>query len=684
MKPYDHCEFEWERLAFAQLERLLRGHPGAEIYPNFHLFDESTKLYLEVDLLLIGSAFCAVVELKHWRGVIQIQPNAWSRGHRLVDDPHYRNLRKCKVLKSTMQRLLPAAHHFPFVHSIVVLTHPDAEVEGDDQAKTVLASGNMQAQITFNGIQEFADYLRKRLGHDRQHGKEILSSDDFERLTRTFDAWFHRQLPDYNDQIPGYRITQEIEHTHNTFVYLAEQIPPLDRQLFRLRVFGEESVDPQRHEQQYRSLKALASLQPHPHICPAWPHPNERKLVVEVSKWVDATTLKQRLLETGCMRWPHAAKITLGIAKALDHIHNSEAALIHRHVNPKAILLSGDNEPTLTDFDLVYDPAAYYTVMGADNEDLLTPYTAPETFRGAPDFNSDIYALGVTLYEMLVGSPPARDFYALAKEGGLAEEHINELPSDVPDNLTSLLRNMISLEPQNRPEASTIVERLTALLGEDASDASSLALQPGQTLNTWTLERCISDGTTSTVYLGDNLGEKAVLKIYKPNYPRDLCVQERDMLASVDSPYVARYKSFMQWADGRWCLVEEAVEGHSLRQLIDTGQRPHVEVFRSVASQLLAALHAMHPHADAALGTGVIHNDVSPNNVIYNDKLGIAKLIDFGAASRPGPVSIRGTRGYIAPDLIDHGELDACPEADLYAAAVTLFEWVTGRRPETK
>ena len=43
MKPYDHCEFEWERLAFAQLEHLLRGHPGAEIYPNFHLFDESVS-----------------------------------------------------------------------------------------------------------------------------------------------------------------------------------------------------------------------------------------------------------------------------------------------------------------------------------------------------------------------------------------------------------------------------------------------------------------------------------------------------------------------------------------------------------------------------------------------------------------------------------------------------------------
>jgi serine/threonine protein kinase len=455
--------------------------------------------------------------------------------------------------------------------------------------------------------------------------------------------------------------------------------------LFRLRVFGEESSDPQRREQQYRSLKALASLTPHPHICPAWPHPNERKLVVEVSKWVDAMTLKQRLLETGCMRWPLAAKITLGVAKALNHIHNSEAAFIHRNVNPEAILLSCDNEPALTDFELVYDPAAYYTVMGEENEDLLTPYTAPETFRGAPDFKSDVYALGVTLYEMLVGNPPGRDFQALAKAGGcLAEAHINALPRDVPDNLTSLLRKMVDFELQHRPEASTIVERLTALLGEAASDTASLELKPGHTLNTWTLENRIAEGTASTIYLGDNLGEKAVLKIYKPNYPRDLCVQERDMLASVDSPYVARYKSFMQWDDGRWCLAEEAIDGHSLRHFIEQGQRPYVEDFQRVTSQLLAALQSMHPRPDASPGTGVIHNDVNPNNIIYNDTLGAAKLIDFGVASRPGPVSIRGTRGYIAPDLMDHGELEACPETDLHALAVTLFEWITGMRPETK
>jgi len=142
------------------------------------------------------------------------------------------------------------------------------------------------------------------------------------------------------------------------------------------------------------------------------------------------------------------SKIALGIAKALDHIHNSPAALIHRNVNPKAILLGCDNEPELTDFELVYDPAAYYTVMGEDNEDFLTPYTAPEVFRGAPDFKSDVYALGVTLYEMLAGHTPVRDFQALANAGGrLTEAHMNALPNDVPSPLKSLLRDMVTLEP---------------------------------------------------------------------------------------------------------------------------------------------------------------------------------------------------------------------------------------------
>jgi serine/threonine protein kinase len=95
---------------------------------------------------------------------------------------------------------------------------------------------------------------------------------------------------------------------------------------------------------------------------------------------------------------------------------------------------------------------------------------------------------------------------------------------------------------------------------------------------------------------------------------------------------------------------------------------------------MLSAFRDMHPK-DEQDQTGVIHNDVNPNNILLDTGITRGTLIDFGAASPVGPITFRGTYGYISADLLENGEIDAQPKGDLFGLAVTLWEWVTGRRP---
>lgn len=671
MRSYNHCLFDAERRAFQRLDELFGEYPEVELFPNFDLRDENLKTFLECDLIVIAKSFCAIVELKNWRGLINVGSTYWERNGNVVTNPHRSNIRKCKVLKATLQQLLPHVAEIPYVQSIVVLTHPDSEVFGDSSVYTEVGAEKISGEITFNGVKNLADYIQRKTGRDATLGRNVLKDQSFRKIVENFDAIAKAQeKKDYYDQIPGYRVIDELEHTEECCAYLAEKVPPLGGQRFRLRVFGELSNDPMTQAVQTRSLQELATLPHHDNILPALSHPNEKNLVVEVSEWTDLRTLEACLLKDGRIQWETAAKIALGVARALNHIHNSSRLLVHRNVNPKSIILNSENVPKLTDFDLVYDPDACQTVFFDSRRP--TSYQAPELLQGTVDFKSDIYSWGMVFYEMMAGKT-----LVLRPGSAITNESLAALPPEVPESLRNLLVDTMKVAVAERPEASEVVERLEMILG--IAKPAAVSPRSVDSSNTWQLLEKIAEGATSHVYAGDCLGERAVLKLYKPEIGRDRCLQERDMLRLVDSPYVPKYKSFIRWEDGRWCLIEEEVKGERVRDLIDAGNRPSFSAFREVTRQLLSALQSMHPKDEQDQG-GVIHNDVNPNNILLDTALMRATLIDFGAASPVGPITFRGTCGYISADLLENGEIDAQPKGDLYGLAVTLWEWITGSR----
>ena len=673
IRDYERCEFLSERRVFDYLKQLLPATSDIVVYPNFNLFDSSKHAYLECDAIVVTRSFVAIIELKDWAGEILVSEPKWRRGTGVVDSPHIVNDRKCKVLKNAIQHVLKEVRdsRIPYVQSVVALTNESAQVEGAIAASQALPG---LSTVTLDGAQELADYLKKSL-HRPVEADRTLTSPEFYRLVQKFDHIHASTGPDYADQIPGYRIREEKAISNSYITYVAERNPNTDNRLFRLRCFGKLSQAPEIAEKQLRSLRAAAALKPHPCIRTVDSHPNERNLIVEVSDWSDIRTLEDVLLEKEKLDWRTSCRIARDVSSALSHIHGSPAGLVHRNVCPRSVLLSIDLHAQLTDFDLVYDPGADLTVVGEFAAERLSPkYSAPEVLQGRVDYKSDVYSLGVLLQQMVTGETAYR---GMRPDGTMLHEH--EIYGSTPNQqreLEHLLSQMRSESPTERPTVADVIVSLDQILGDRNEDEGEQ--NTDEEVPSYTLIEMIREGASAEIYRVDNHGDVFIHKVFKQHVTREHALGERDVLNAVGRiglPILfPRVRHFAEKAGHRWCLATDFVPGKTLRELIASGVPPDVDTFTSVAKVLLQAISRLH-HANDYNGP-VVHNDLTPNNILIDEASGAVGLVDFGAASHMEVVSVRGTPGYIDPLSVSGSEMNASPISDLYSLATTLNEWM--------
>nr|MBA3530963.1 serine/threonine protein kinase [Ardenticatenales bacterium] len=225
----------------------------------------------------------------------------------------------------------------------------------------------------------------------------------------------------------------------------------LERQV-ALKVLSEEATaQPDVAERFRREARLLASLR-HPHIVQIYDFGEQDGYFYIVQELLPGPTLAQRLSEmtTGAgLPREEILAIAGQLASALDAAH--AASIIHRDVKPSNILWNSAGRLVLTDFGIAKNSSAD-AVLTRTGQVLGTPaYVSPEQARGEPLAPaSDLYAMGVVLYEVLAGKPP----FSGSNPMEVVLQHLEKapppLPVTVPAAVTAVVARALAKEPSAR------------------------------------------------------------------------------------------------------------------------------------------------------------------------------------------------------------------------------------------
>jgi serine/threonine protein kinase len=240
-----------------------------------------------------------------------------------------------------------------------------------------------------------------------------------------------------------YRLEAKLGSGGMSTVYLARDTT-LDRSVAVKVMHREMSEQPDQLERFRQEARAVAKLS-HPNVVAVIDAGEDGGFPYIVFEYVEGETLKQRIARVGALDPQEALAYAIEIARGLTVAHARK--MIHRDIKPQNVLIDAEGRAKLTDFGISRQleqdgMTATGRVLGT------TDYVAPEQAMGQPvDQRSDVYSLGVVLYEMLVGQVP---FHA-DSQVGVAMKHVNEELPDVQ---------------QRRPDISAatalVVERSTA------------------------------------------------------------------------------------------------------------------------------------------------------------------------------------------------------------------------------
>lgn len=271
------------------------------------------------------------------------------------------------------------------------------------------------------------------------------------------------------DDIPGFEIDTEIARGGMATVYLATQLS-LNRKV-ALKVL--RSFDNLEHKTRFINESRIIGSLNHRNAITIFDVDVAGDRAFLSMEYLEGGDLASRI-DTGPLDPCEALEIAAGIGDCLAFVH--EQGIVHRDVKPANILFRQDGTPVLTDFGIATDVKldARLTTCGAT---VGSPcYVSPEQAQGIDtDGRTDIYSLGIVLYEMLVGEPPFHEGSAIETMAA----HLTLPPLRLPAHISNcqrLLDRMMAKNPDERfSTAADLVEAIRDLQISMANDVTPTA-----------------------------------------------------------------------------------------------------------------------------------------------------------------------------------------------------------------
>lgn len=220
-----------------------------------------------------------------------------------------------------------------------------------------------------------------------------------------------------------------------------------------VKIMREEMAADEEFKRRFCAESHAIAMLSHPNIVAVYDVSHSDDVEYIVMELVDGITLKQYMDKRGAISWKEALHFTKQITKALAHAHSR--GIIHRDIKPQNIMLLKDGTIKVADFGI----AALENEMQESGQAVGSiHYIAPEQARGEnPDARSDIYSLGIVMYEMLTGCKP----YTGETIGEIAVKHMSSLPTmpsdivpDIPPELERITLKAMSCPINKRYQSA--------------------------------------------------------------------------------------------------------------------------------------------------------------------------------------------------------------------------------------
>ena len=648
--------------------------PGIEI-PHRNQRNQQVQ-YLEYDCLVITPHAIYNIENKDYRGRLEGDDDYWYLNDRQKRNPHKTLRFKTGVLASRLKEKNTEWGR-AWIQSIVTLSHPRQNRNG-------LWGDHLHATFLLDEL------LISHISDPAQVNKQANTIGGIYKAIRDeICGTAHVRKPEEKKELMEFEILEVLDQDSNSTEYLAKpkNVTSANRKRIREYALDVPSLPLDQREKREKQIKnqynAINRIRKNPFILNVeFRMDEENHLFYEITDYLDENSLRFEI-KRKTFTLEEKIGFVFNLIEALKAAH--EFNIYHRDINPENVFLTG-GYACLANFGKSYFHDHHkegYTVMATITEANATAYHPLELLAGDASRSSDIYSLGVLVYELFVGKLPFNHPFDLNKMGGKLLE--NRMPSSInpslPVWLDEFCMHALRIPPEDRWDNLTEMEEFLKTSTKDSEAQADLSpggavtytFEIGSRIGDFTIYNRLGEGGYSQVFMVKHnmqSQKQYAIKVFHESVSAASVIDEYNALRQLEHPNIVKFSWNGTLPNGQFYTLMEYVEGENLKAYAKGENRLPVHRIYQVAESMLQALVTMQQ-----CDPPIYHRDIKPQNIMW-DKNDRFVLIDFNVASVvEDNLSHVGTYPYLAPDLIlDGTRVKWDTSADPFALAITLYE----------